>query len=135
MHACELVDEFFQARRPFEVYEFPALYTDKVVVMCFEGLCELVALFKANLDNVDDSEFREELQSAVDAGALGELAGTQNLLQCHRLVASVEYRKYVSTRFCKAEIVVSEESLEAFHVASIRLVATYLQQGRAVGYH
>ena len=80
--ACELVDKPFEAWRTLEVYQLPALYADEVVVMRFERVCELITLFESNLNDIDDSELRKQLESAVNTGALGELAGTQNLLQC-----------------------------------------------------
>ena len=102
--------------------------------MRFEGVCELVALFEADLHDIDDTELREELECPVDARALGELAGAKDFLQRQGLVAVFEYRKDIATRFCEAKSMVSEEHFETFHVASIRLVATNLQQERSVRY-
>jgi hypothetical protein len=70
----EFVHKLFKTWRAFEVNEFPAFDTDKVMMVCFERLSELVALFETDLNDVNDTEFGKELQRPVDARALGELA-------------------------------------------------------------
>lgn len=78
--AREFVDESFETGGAFKVYELAALEAYKVVVMCFEGLSELVTLFEANLNNVDDTEFCKELERPVNARTLCKLARFENLL-------------------------------------------------------
>lgn len=77
--AREFVYEPFKARCSLKINEFAAFDADEVVMMGVEGLSELVALFKADLNHVYDTELRKELQRAVDARALSELAGFDNL--------------------------------------------------------
>lgn len=74
MGAGELRDEFFELRGSFQVDEHAAFDTDEVVVMRFEGVCELVALFEADLHDIDNAKFRKELERPVDAGSFGKLA-------------------------------------------------------------
>lgn len=95
----ELIDDFFEAWCALEVDEFAAFNTHKVVMMGFKGLCELVALFEADLNDIDDTKFREELERAVDAGPFGKFAGADDFLQRHGLTAFLEYRKYISAWF------------------------------------
>lgn len=78
--ARELIDEPFKTWGTLQVNKLPTLETDKVVVMGFEGLCELVALFEANLNNIDDAKFREELEGPVDARTFRELACFEDFL-------------------------------------------------------
>lgn len=124
----EFGNKLFQFWGSLEVDKCAAFDTYEVVMMGFERLSELVALLEADLNDIDDTEFCEELERAVDAGAFGEPTGAEDFLQRQRLVALVEDRKNIPARFSQAEIVVSEEHFETFHVASIRFVATYLQQ-------
>lgn len=49
----ELVDELFEPGCTFKVDELTAFDTDEVVMMRPEGLSELVALFEADLDNLN----------------------------------------------------------------------------------
>ncbi len=78
--ACELVDEPFKTWGTLQVNKLPALETDKVVVMGFEGFCELVALLEADLNDIDYAKFREELEGPVNARALRELACFEDFL-------------------------------------------------------
>lgn len=78
--ACELVDEPFKTWGTFQVNKLPALETDKVVVMGFEGFCKLVTLLKADLNNIDDAKLREELEGPIDARALRKLACFEDFL-------------------------------------------------------
>ena len=78
--AGELRDEFFELRGSFQVDKHAAFDADEVMMMGFEGVCELVALFEADLHDIDDTEFRKELERPVDARTLCELARFENLL-------------------------------------------------------
>lgn len=80
--AGKFAHEFFESRCAFKVYQRTAFDANEVMVVCFEGFCELVALFEADLNDIDDTKFCEELECAVNARALGELAGAQDFLEC-----------------------------------------------------
>lgn len=78
--AGELVYKLFKSRCALEVNEFAALDTNQVMMMLSEGLSKLVALLKADLDDLDYPQFCEELKRAVDACALGKLTCSQDFL-------------------------------------------------------
>jgi hypothetical protein len=75
VHGRQFSKDFFETRRAFKIYQGATFYTDKMVVMLFERVCELVTLLEPYLHDINDAEFRKKLQRAVDACTLGELAG------------------------------------------------------------
>lgn len=127
MGAGEFVDETFKPRGALEVYEFAAFDADQVVMMRFERLSELVTLFKADLEDVDDAHLAEELKRAVDACAFREVAGFDNFAYRQRRFMGFKNSKHVPAGLGEAELFVSKKRFELFHVASIRLNATNLQ--------
>lgn len=125
--AGEFVDEAFEPRGALEVYELAAFDTDQVVMMRFERLSELVALFKADLEDVNDAHLAKELKRTVDARTFSEVAGFDNFAYRQRCVMGFENSKHVPAGLGEAELFVSKKRFELFHVASIRLNATDLQ--------
>lgn len=130
----EFSDELFKPRCSLEIDKLAAADAHQVVMMGFERFGQLVPLFEADLNDVDDAEFSKKLQGSIHAGALGKLAGADDFLQHKRLIPGFEDRKDVSARFSKAKLAVSKELFESFHVASIRSVATHLQQAERMRY-
>lgn len=80
VRAGELVYKLFEPWCTLEVNEFAALDTNQVMMMLSEGLSELVALLKADLDNLDYPQFRKELKRTVHACAFGKFTCSQDFL-------------------------------------------------------
>lgn len=77
----EFIDELFKSRCTLKINKFTALDTNQVVMMCSERFSELIALFEADLNNIDYLELGEKLECAVDACALGEFTCPEDFLQ------------------------------------------------------